>query len=84
MLENHENEGEKPQKKKIKLSSGQDSNNSDISVIKVPILATPIIKINISKCVCFMSYCTNLNFLFVLSAHACLIKCISQSATGRN
>ncbi|XP_029697030.1 protein BANP isoform X2 [Takifugu rubripes] len=35
MLENHENDGEKPQKKKMKLSTGPESNNnSDISVIK--------------------------------------------------
>lgn len=43
MLENHENEGEKPQKKKMKLSSGQESNNSDMSVIKVPKLSTSIV-----------------------------------------
>lgn len=84
MLDNHENDGEKPQKKKIKLSSSQESNNSDISVIKVLILSTPIIKIKISKYVCSMLNGTNLIFLFVLSAHARLIKCVSQSATGRN
>lgn len=84
MLENHENDGEKPQKKKIKLSSGQETNNSDISVIKVPILSTPIIKINVSKYVCSMLNCTNLIFLFCLSAHARLIKCVSQSTVGRN
>lgn len=44
MLENHENDGEKPQKKKMKLSSGQESNNnSDMSVIKVPKLSTSIL-----------------------------------------
>lgn len=42
MLENHENDGEKPQKKKMKLSTGPESNNSDISVIKVLKLSTSV------------------------------------------
>lgn len=43
MLENHENDGEKPQKKKMKLSTGPESNNnSDISAIKVLKLSTSV------------------------------------------